>query len=143
MTAMMRCWKSGLVAHLWLDFEIDNAMRLKAVKLDLARIDGLMAPFFERATKDRDVAAGTLGCKLLERRALLLGLDSPTEGRPDTRTINESKQDRSQQEHSQEGHDSACRSVLRPPTALHLLHDPGSRDNSIICVRPTAQKEWT
>jgi hypothetical protein len=36
-----------------------------------------MAPFFERATKDRDVAAGTLCVKILERRALLLGLDSP------------------------------------------------------------------
>jgi len=37
-----------------------------------------MQPFYERATKGRDVQAGTLCVKILERRALLLGLDSPT-----------------------------------------------------------------
>jgi hypothetical protein len=58
--------------------EIDNVMRLKAIKLDVARLEGLMEPFYQRATKDRDVAAGTLCVKILERRALLLGLDSPT-----------------------------------------------------------------
>jgi hypothetical protein len=42
-----------------------------------------MVPFFERATKDKDVAAGTLCCKLLERRALLLRLDQPTTSRVD------------------------------------------------------------
>jgi len=57
---------------------IDNVMRLKAIKLDVARLEGLMQPFYERATKDKDVAAGTLCVKILERRALLLGLDSPT-----------------------------------------------------------------
>jgi hypothetical protein len=60
-----------------LNFALDNDMRLKAIKLDVARLEGLMAPFYERATKDRDVAAGTLCVKILERRALLLGLDSP------------------------------------------------------------------
>jgi hypothetical protein len=39
-----------------------------------------MAPFFERATKDRDVQAGTLCVKILERRALLLGLDQLLQG---------------------------------------------------------------
>jgi len=58
--------------------EINNVMRLKAIKLDVARLEGLMQPFYERATKDKDVAAGTLCVKILERRALLLGLDSPT-----------------------------------------------------------------
>jgi hypothetical protein len=43
----------------------------------VARLDALMQPFYKRATKERDVAAGTLCCKPLERRALLLGLDSP------------------------------------------------------------------
>src|SRR5215475_2327952 len=56
--------------------EIDNVMRLKAIKLDVARLEGLMQPFYERATKDRDVAAGTLCVKILERRALLLGSDN-------------------------------------------------------------------
>jgi predicted DNA-binding ribbon-helix-helix protein len=60
-----------------LNFALDNDMRLKAIKLDVTRLEALMAPFFERATKDRDVAAGTLVVKILERRALLLGLDSP------------------------------------------------------------------
>jgi hypothetical protein len=60
-----------------LNFALDNDMRLKAIKLDVARLEGLMQPFYERATKDRDVAAGTLCVKILERRALLLGLDSP------------------------------------------------------------------
>jgi hypothetical protein len=66
-----------------LDYALDNNMRMRAIKLDVARIEALMAPFFERATKDRDVAAGTLCCKLLERRALLLGLDQPTQSRID------------------------------------------------------------
>src|SRR5262249_4756862 len=42
-----------------------------------------MQPFYERATKDRDVQAGTLCVKILERRALLLGLDQPTQSRVD------------------------------------------------------------
>jgi hypothetical protein len=70
-----------------LDFKLDNDMRLKAIKLDVARLEALMVPFFERATKDRDVAAGTLCCKLLERRALLLGLDQPTQSRVDVYQI--------------------------------------------------------
>src|SRR5262249_46732676 len=57
--------------------EIDNVMRLKAIKLDIARLEGLMQPFYERATKDRDWQAGTLCVKILESRGLLLGLDSP------------------------------------------------------------------
>jgi len=60
-----------------LDFKLDNNNRLRAIKLDVTRLEALMLPFFERATKERDVAAGTLVVKILERRALLLGLDSP------------------------------------------------------------------
>jgi hypothetical protein len=58
-----------------LSFDLTNGQRLKAIKLDTARLEALMLPFFERATKDRDVQAGTLCVKILERRALLLGLD--------------------------------------------------------------------
>ena len=75
-----------------LDFVLDGSARLKAVKLDLARIETLMAPFFERATKDCDVAAGTLCCKLLERRALLLGLDQSPTARVDVYQIQASEQ---------------------------------------------------
>src|SRR5262249_58619925 len=52
--------------------KIDNVMRLKAIKLDVARLAGLMQPFYERATKDKDVAAGTLCGKILARQAVLL-----------------------------------------------------------------------
>jgi hypothetical protein len=70
-----------------LNYDLNNDMRLKAIKLDVARLEALMVPFFERATKDTDVAAGTLCCKLLERRALLLGLDQPTQSRVDVYQI--------------------------------------------------------
>src|SRR5215831_5044403 len=74
-----------------LSFALDNNMRLRAIKLDVARLEALMVPFFERATKgDCDVsavAAGTLCCKLLERRSLLLGLDQPTQSRVDVYQI--------------------------------------------------------
>jgi len=66
-----------------LSYDLNNEMRLRAIKLDIAPSEALMVPFFERATKDKDVAAGTLCCKLLERRALLLGLDHPTQSRVD------------------------------------------------------------
>ena len=75
-----------------LNFSLDNDQRLKLVKLDCARIEALMVPFFERAVKDRDVAAGTLVCKLLERRSLLLGLDSPTQSRVDVYQVEQRQQ---------------------------------------------------
>jgi hypothetical protein len=79
-----------------LSFALDNDMRLRAIKLDVARLEALMVPFFERATKgDCDVsavAAGTLCCKLLERRALLLGLDQPTQSRVDVYQVEQRKQ---------------------------------------------------
>jgi hypothetical protein len=70
-----------------LNYNLNNEMRLRCIKLDCERLEALMLPFFERATKDRDVAAGTLCCKLLERRALLLGLDQPTQSRLDVYQI--------------------------------------------------------
>src|SRR5262245_15648081 len=75
-----------------LSFSLDNDQRLKLVKLDCARIDALIVPFFERAVKDRDVAAGTLVCKLLERRSLLLGLDQPTQSRIDVYAVEQRRQ---------------------------------------------------
>ena len=65
------------------DYALDNDMRLRQVKLNVARLEALMAPFFERAVKDKDVAAGTLCCKLAERLSLLLGLDQPSQSRVD------------------------------------------------------------
>ena len=59
-------------------YPLDNNMRLRAIKLDVARLEALMVPFYVRALSERDVAAGTLCVKILERRAMLLGLDSPT-----------------------------------------------------------------
>jgi hypothetical protein len=75
-----------------LNFTLDNDQRLKAVKLDVTRLEALMLPFFERATKDRDVQAGTLCVKILERRALFLGLDQPTQSRVDVYQVEQRKQ---------------------------------------------------
>jgi hypothetical protein len=62
-----------------LNYELDGRQRLRQIKLSVARIEGLMLPFYERAVRDKDVSAGTLCCKLEERLSLLLGLDqSPT-----------------------------------------------------------------
>jgi hypothetical protein len=61
-----------------LDCTLDNDLRMRVVKLDLARLDALGSCFFVKAIKDKDTQAGLLCCKLLERRAALLGLDSPT-----------------------------------------------------------------
>ena len=66
-----------------LDYQLDNQMRLRLVKLNVERLEQLMAPFFERAVKDKDVAAGTLCCKLAERLSLLLGLEQPVQSRID------------------------------------------------------------
>jgi hypothetical protein len=75
-----------------LSYELDQRQRLRLVKLSVARIESLMLPFYERATKDRDVAAGTLCCKLEERLALLLGLDHPTQSRVDVYAVEAQKQ---------------------------------------------------
>src|SRR5262245_53790632 len=66
-----------------LDYKLDNDMRLRFVKLTVERIEQLMQSFLERAVRDRDVAAGTLCCKLAERLSLLLGLDQPQQSRID------------------------------------------------------------
>ena len=75
-----------------LNFALNNDQRLRAIKLDVARLEALIVPFFERATKDKDVPAGTLCCKLLERRALMLGLDQPTQSRVDVYQVEQRKQ---------------------------------------------------
>jgi hypothetical protein len=75
-----------------LSYELDNRQKLRLVKLSLGRIEALMFPFFEKAVKDKDVAAGTLCCKLEERLALLLGLDHPTTQRVDVYQVEEQQQ---------------------------------------------------
>ena len=57
--------------------QIDNEARRRYVALDLNRLDGLMETFYKRAIEKADAQAGLLVVKILERRALLLGLDSP------------------------------------------------------------------
>src|SRR5215510_773786 len=57
--------------------KIDNAARRRYVALDLNRLDGLLETFYKRAIEKADTQAGLLVVKILERRALLLGLDSP------------------------------------------------------------------
>src|SRR5262249_59484626 len=64
-----------------LDYELDDRMKLRSVKLDLARIERLFEFFFEMATKgERDVdavSAGKLCCKLFESKALLMWSVAP------------------------------------------------------------------
>src|SRR5262245_37539478 len=60
-----------------LDFVLDSAARLRAVKLSTARLEALMVPFFEKAQKG-DAQAGLLCVKIEERLSLLLGTDHPT-----------------------------------------------------------------
>lgn len=56
---------------------IDNAARLRHISLDLHRLDELLKTFFTRAIEKADTQAGLLVVKILERKAALLGLDSP------------------------------------------------------------------
>src|SRR5689334_22743977 len=56
--------------------QVDNPMRLKAIKLELERLDQLIRPFFAKALEG-DTAAASIMVKLSERRSALLGLDSP------------------------------------------------------------------
>jgi hypothetical protein len=57
--------------------KIDNDARRRYVALDLNRLDGLLETFYKLAIEKADAQAGLLVVKILERRALLLGLDSP------------------------------------------------------------------
>jgi hypothetical protein len=78
-----------------LDYELDNRQRLRLVKLSVGRIEALMSPFYEMAVKDKDVAAGTLCCKLEERLAMLLGLDAPLQSKVDVYQVQASSQPKS------------------------------------------------
>jgi hypothetical protein len=58
--------------------QIDNAMRLRHISLDLNRLDGMLETFYKRAIEKADCQAGLCVVKILERKAALLGLDQPT-----------------------------------------------------------------
>jgi hypothetical protein len=57
--------------------KIDNAARLRYISLDLNRLDVLLKTFSKLAIEKEDTQAGLLCVKILERKAALLGLDSP------------------------------------------------------------------
>src|SRR5215472_16565466 len=57
--------------------KLDNAARLRYISLDLQRLDALLKTFFARAIEKVDAQAGLLCVKILERKAALLGLDTP------------------------------------------------------------------
>jgi hypothetical protein len=57
--------------------KIDNTAKLRIIALDLDRLDQLLKTFFARAIEKVDAQAGLLVVKILERKAALLGLDSP------------------------------------------------------------------
>src|SRR6516165_12095444 len=57
--------------------KIDNDARRRYIALDLNRLDELLKVFFARAIEKVDAQAGLLVVKILERKAAMLGLDSP------------------------------------------------------------------
>ena len=57
--------------------QIDNEARRRYVALDLNRLDGLLETFYKRAIENVDAQAGLLCVKIMERKAAMLGLDSP------------------------------------------------------------------
>jgi hypothetical protein len=58
--------------------ELDRDAYLKrTLALELMRLDQLEMAFEGKALRDKDVAAGVLMTKILERRATLLGLNPP------------------------------------------------------------------
>ena len=57
--------------------KLDNAARLRHISHDLNRLDRLLEVFYKRAIEDVDTQAGLLCVKILERKATMLGLDSP------------------------------------------------------------------
>jgi hypothetical protein len=57
--------------------KITNDAKRRLIALDLDRLDGLIEVFYKRAIEKVDAQAGLLVVKILERKAALLGLDSP------------------------------------------------------------------
>jgi hypothetical protein len=57
--------------------KITNEAKRRITALDLDRLDGLIEVFYKRAVEKVDCQAGLLVVKILERKAALLGLDSP------------------------------------------------------------------
>src|SRR5215831_11911928 len=57
--------------------KLDNAARLRYISLDLQRLDALLKTFLARAIENVDAQAGLLCVKILERKAAMLGLDTP------------------------------------------------------------------
>jgi hypothetical protein len=56
--------------------KLDNGYRLRAVALDLERLEAMQARFLHDALSG-DLAAGHLCLKIAERRAAMLGTDAP------------------------------------------------------------------
>jgi len=57
--------------------KITNEAKRRIIALDIDRLDELAKVFFARAIEKVDAQAGLLVVKILERKAALLGLDSP------------------------------------------------------------------
>src|SRR5215472_18834121 len=97
--------------------QIDNDARRRYVALDLNRLDGLLETFYKRAIENVDAQAGLLCVKIMERKAAMLGLDSPQQL--------DIVQVQAQKEPSQ--HDRIVEAVNRMweqmPPAKRALHD--------------------
>ena len=71
----LRCTVGEVDASL--DRTLPNDARRRYVALDLNRLDGLLETFHKRAIENVDAQAGLLCVKIMERKAAMLGLDSP------------------------------------------------------------------
>ena len=80
----------AVLERLW---PVDAAARIRMIKRDVGRLEALMAPFYERAVKDRDVPSGVLVVKVFERLHELCGLNSAA--RVDLQIITQPKEMRS------------------------------------------------
>jgi hypothetical protein len=83
--------------------QLDNAMRLRHISLDLQRLDELLKVFFARAVEKVDAQAGLLCVKILERKSAMLGLDA-------AQRIDLSVQP---PEHSETGHEAIKAAIMR------------------------------
>jgi hypothetical protein len=63
--------------------------RIATMACDIVRLDTLLAHFMRRAIEETDTQAGTLCCKLLQRKAALLGFDQPATVRLDVQAVTE------------------------------------------------------
>lgn len=95
--------------------QLRPSSRAAALALEVNRLDKLRSVFLREAIESRDAAAGTLCCKLSQRKAALLGLDQPQVVPMDMSVVVESHQETST-EHS----DASFGNCGTPVSCIHV-----------------------